>query len=51
MPTIKVPPVLRPKTGGEAEVTVDGATVGEALTAFAERTPTRRSSSSPPRAT
>ena len=31
MPTIKVPPVLRPQTDGEAEVSVDGGTVGEAL--------------------
>lgn len=35
MPTIKVPPVLRPQTGGEAEVTVGGSTVGDALNALA----------------
>jgi sulfur-carrier protein len=39
MPTIKVPPVLRPQTDGEAEVSVDGGTVGEALNALAERHP------------
>jgi len=36
MPTIKIPPVLRSKTGGESEVSVEGATVGEALKALAE---------------
>jgi MoaD family protein len=39
MPTIKVPPVLRPQTDGEAEVDVEGATVGEALRALADRYP------------
>ena len=39
MPTIKVPPVLRQQTDGEAEVNVDGGTVGEALNALAERYP------------
>jgi len=39
MPTIKVPPVLRQQTDGEAEVSVDGGTVGDALRAFAERHP------------
>ena len=34
MATIKVPPVLRSQTGGEAEVEVAGATVGEALRAL-----------------
>ena len=42
MPTVKVPPVLRPKTGGEAEVSADGATVGEVLSAFAEAHPATR---------
>jgi molybdopterin synthase sulfur carrier subunit len=42
MPTIKVPPVLRQHTDGEAEVSVGGATVGEALTALAERYPPTR---------
>ncbi len=39
MPTIKVPPVLRPKTDGESEVSVGGATVGDALRALVERHP------------
>ena len=39
MPTIKVPPVLRPQTDGEAEVSVDGGTVGDALRALAEQHP------------
>jgi sulfur-carrier protein len=39
MPTIKVPPVLRPQTDGEAEVSVDGGTVGEVLSGLAERYP------------
>jgi len=39
MPTIKVPPVLRPQTDGESEVSVDGGTVGDALRALAERHP------------
>lgn len=39
MPTIKVPPVLRPQTDGEAEVPVDGSTVGEALRALVEKHP------------
>jgi sulfur-carrier protein len=39
MPTIKVPPVLRPQTDGEAEVSVEGGTVGDALRALADRYP------------
>jgi molybdopterin synthase sulfur carrier subunit len=39
MPTIKVPPVLRAQTDGEAEVSVAGSTVGDALRALAERYP------------
>ncbi len=42
MPTIKVPPVLRPQTDGEAEVSVGGGTVGDALQALAERYPATR---------
>ena len=42
MPTIKVPPVLRPQTDGEAEVSVDGSTVGAVLEALAERYPATR---------
>jgi molybdopterin synthase sulfur carrier subunit len=42
MPTIKVPPVLRPQTDGQAEVSVEGATVGEVLQALADRYPQTR---------
>jgi molybdopterin synthase sulfur carrier subunit len=42
MATIKVPPVLRAQADGEAEVSVDGSTVGEALRAFADRHPATR---------
>jgi molybdopterin synthase sulfur carrier subunit len=43
MPTVKIPPVLRPETGSEAEVIVEGATVGQVLRALAEAHPgTRR---------
>jgi sulfur-carrier protein len=42
MPTIKVPPVLRQQTGGEAVLSVEGSTVGEVLHALAERHPSTR---------
>jgi sulfur-carrier protein len=42
MPTIKVPPVLRQHTDGEAEVSVEGGNVGDALRALAERYPATR---------
>ena len=42
MATIRIPPVLRPSVGGEREVTADGATVGEVLTALAEAHPDTR---------
>jgi sulfur-carrier protein len=42
MPTIKVPPVLRPQTDGRSEVSVGGGTVGDALQALAERYPATR---------
>jgi molybdopterin synthase sulfur carrier subunit len=42
VPTIKVPPVLRPQTDGESEVAVDGGTVGDVLRALAERHPGTR---------
>ena len=42
MPTIKVPPVLRQQTDGEAEVSVEAGTVGDALRALAERHPSTR---------
>ena len=39
MSTVKIPPVLRPSTGGEKEVAVDGTNVGEVLRALAEQHP------------
>ena len=42
MPTIKVPPVLRQQTDGEAEVSVEGETVGDTLRALADRHPATR---------
>jgi molybdopterin synthase sulfur carrier subunit len=42
MPTVKIPPVLRSKTGGEAEVATAGGTVGEVLSALAEAHPETR---------
>jgi molybdopterin synthase sulfur carrier subunit len=39
MPTIKVPPVLRQHTDGQADVNVDGETVGDALRSLADRYP------------
>jgi molybdopterin synthase sulfur carrier subunit len=42
MPTIKVPPVLRQQTDGEAEVRVEGGTVGDTLRALAERFPSTK---------
>ena len=35
MPTIRIPPVLRPSVGGEREVQADGVTVGEVLEGMA----------------
>jgi molybdopterin synthase sulfur carrier subunit len=35
MPTVKIPPVLRPKTDGESEVVAQGGTVGEVLRSLA----------------
>ena len=42
MPTVKIPPVLRPRTGGESEVRAEGETVGQVLEAFAEAHPDAR---------
>jgi molybdopterin synthase sulfur carrier subunit len=42
MPTIKVPPVLRQQTDGEAEVSVEGGTVGDTLKALADRYPSTK---------
>ena len=42
MPTVKIPPVLRPRTSGESEVSADGATVGDVLRALADAHPETR---------
>jgi MoaD family protein len=42
MSTVKIPPVLRPRTDGESEVAAAGETVGEVLTALAEAHPATR---------
>jgi molybdopterin synthase sulfur carrier subunit len=42
MPKVKIPPVLRPQTGGEAEVDVTGGDVGDVLSALADRHPDLR---------
>ncbi len=42
MPTVKIPPVLRSKTGGVAEVPAGGETVGDVLAALAEAHPETR---------
>ena len=39
MATIRIPPVLRPKTGGEPELEAAGSTVGEALRALTAEHP------------
>ena len=39
MPSVKIPPVLRPSVSGMSEVEVDGSTVGEVLHGLAERYP------------
>ena len=42
MPTVKIPPVLRPRTGGESEIPAAGETVGQVLEALAEAHPDTR---------
>jgi molybdopterin synthase sulfur carrier subunit len=42
MPTVKIPPVLRPQTGGESEIAVGGTTVGEVLSVLADTHPESR---------
>jgi molybdopterin converting factor small subunit len=42
MPTVKIPPVLRPQSGGEAEVEAAGGNVGDVLGALADRHPQLR---------
>ena len=39
MATVRIPPVLRPSTGGEREVDASGDNVGDVLHALAERHP------------
>jgi sulfur-carrier protein len=39
MATIKIPPVLRPSTGGEKEVSAAGGNVGDVLRALVEQHP------------
>ena len=39
MATVRIPPVLRPQTGGETEVEAAGSTVGEVLRALTSTHP------------
>ncbi len=39
MATVKIPPVLRPSTNGEKEVTAEGGDVGAVLNALADAHP------------
>jgi len=39
MATVRIPPVLRPKTGGQSEVEAAGGTVGEILRSLTEAHP------------
>ena len=43
MPTVKIPPVLRSETGGQAELQTPGSTVGDVLRSLAEAHPGTRS--------
>jgi molybdopterin synthase sulfur carrier subunit len=42
MTTVKIPPVLRSRTGGDAEVSAGGPTVGDVLRGLAEAHPGTR---------
>ena len=42
MATVKIPPVLRPSTGGEKEVSAGGDSVGAVLNALAEQHPSTK---------
>ena len=42
MATIKIPPVLRPSTNGEKEVSADGGDVGAVLNALADQHPSTK---------
>jgi molybdopterin synthase sulfur carrier subunit len=39
MATVRIPPVLRPQTGGQSEVGADGSNVGEVLRALTAEHP------------
>lgn len=39
MPRVFIPPLLTPLTGGEAEIDVEGSTVGELIAALESRFP------------
>jgi molybdopterin synthase sulfur carrier subunit len=39
MAIVRIPPVLRPSTGGEKEVSADGGNVGDVLRALADQHP------------
>ena len=43
MSTVKIPPVLRPSTGGAKEVHADGGTVGDVLRSLAAQHPATQS--------
>ena len=43
MAIVRIPPVLRPSTGGEKELSAEGSSVGEILEAVAESHPETRS--------
>ena len=43
MATVKIPPVLRPSTNGEKEVSAGGTTVGDVLRSLADRHPATQS--------
>ncbi len=42
MATVKIPPVLRPSTGGEKEVSASGDNVGAILQALADQHPSTK---------
>jgi molybdopterin converting factor small subunit len=42
MATVKIPPVLRPSTGGEKEVSAGGESVGAVLNALADQHPSTK---------
>ena len=42
MAKLKIPPVLRPQTGGDAEVSAEGDTVGDVLRGLTEQHPETR---------